>query len=91
MSYGNARARTQQATALPIAAPQFASMPPPAPPASPQDVARLRSILGRLRFDNSPRAWAIRLRDAEQRGERLTMAQRDAWRRALGAALADAE
>lgn len=46
-----------------------------------------REILAHLRTILKPKApskaWAYRLRDREHRGERLSNAQRDAWRRAL--------
>jgi len=32
-----------------------------------------------------PRAWAFALRDREQRGEKLSIAQREMWRAAIGA------
>ena len=46
-----------------------------------------RAVLHRLRVllsvQQHPRAWAHRLRDREDAGERLTRIQRDAWRTAL--------
>lgn len=57
----------------------------PAPPVDPAKaaaaVAVFKSALAERETDL--RAWARRLRAREQAGERLTIAQRDAWREAL--------
>lgn len=63
---------------------------PPAPGPVYRDIPRLRHELARLadgmrQARTDPRAWARSLKDREQRGERLTDAQRAAWRRSLGA------
>jgi hypothetical protein len=63
---------------------------PLAPAAPYRDIPRLRHELGRLADGmrvarSDPRAWARHLRDREQRGEKLTDAQRAAWRSSLGA------
>lgn len=50
-------------------------------------LARLdAAVSGVLAADRDPRAWARRLREREQAGERLTLFQRNAWRQALGEA-----
>ena len=61
---------------------------PPAPPVLPApkaDPQRVASIVSGMRISrqNDPMAWAHALRDREQRGDRLTIAQRDMWRAAL--------
>lgn len=63
---------------------------PTAPGPMHRDIPRLRHELGRLADGmrvarSDPRAWARHLREREQRGEKLTDAQRAAWRRSLGA------
>lgn len=67
--------------------------PPPEPPqieaprqpADPQRVADIMRIgLQTASHPQDPRAWARRLRDREQSGERLTQFQRHCWRVALG-------
>lgn len=50
--------------------------------AEPEKVAALAASITRAP-QNDHRAWARALRDREQGGERLSMAQRDAWRTAL--------
>lgn len=67
-----------------LKAPQFAPKALPSPPADPAAVARARESvrgIGR-RMD---RQWPMNLRDREQRGDRLTAAQREMWREALRA------
>lgn len=65
-----------------LKAPQFAPKQLPPPPADPAVVAKASAVVKRLgtRLD---RAWAIALREREQRGDKLTMAQKDMWREAL--------
>ena len=50
------------------------------------DPARVRAILGGLRVSNSGggQGWARELRRREEAGERLSLTQKQAWRRALG-------
>jgi hypothetical protein len=58
------------------------------------DPARVASELSRMRAGikaENPKAWAWRLRDRENAGERLTIAQRDMWRAALKSELDRAE
>lgn len=45
----------------------------------------LQSLRTALGPRENPREWAHRLREREQRGERLSLAQRDMWRSVLGA------
>jgi hypothetical protein len=72
-----------------LAAPQPATLPPqlPAPPADParlaKELAPLREAIQR-RSEN-PREWAEKLRARERACERLTPAQRQAWRDAIRA------
>lgn len=62
-------------------------------PAPPLTVERKRQMLSQMHaalaaihaMPRDGRAWARSLRDREQGGERLTPAQRDMWRAALGA------
>lgn len=65
--------------------------PEPSRPAAPltreQKSAILRGLLvtvATLGRPSDPKAWARSLRQREESGERLTKAQRDAWRDALG-------
>lgn len=62
--------------------------PPPAPPMSRAEkraaLASLSAVASRIGRVN-PRAWAYALRDREQRGERLTDAQRKTWRSVVDA------
>lgn len=51
------------------------------PPADPLRVRRALEAAGRIR-PKDPRAWAAVLEEREQRGERLTQAQRTMWRAA---------
>jgi hypothetical protein len=55
----------------------------PSPSASPAFVQQVLSGVSRG-SSGDPKGWARKLRWREQRGERLTLAQRDAWRTALG-------
>lgn len=56
----------------------------PKPKADPQRVAEVMGAIKRPAAPD-PKAWANRMRDAERTGARLTMAQRDMWRAAIGA------
>jgi hypothetical protein len=49
---------------------------------SPEVLAKV-SRIGATAFQSDPLAWARSLQRREQQGERLTRAQRDAWRAAL--------
>ena len=63
------------------------------PPAK-ADPGRVAAELSRMRMaggSDDPKAWAWRLRDRENAGERLTIAQRDMWRAALRGELDRAE
>ena len=53
-------------------------------------MAELARIRASIKAEN-PKAWAWRLRDRENAGERLTIAQRDMWRAALKSELDRAE
>lgn len=53
-------------------------------------VARMREILADFGKPKDPKAWAKRLRDREQGGERLSETQRTMWRAALGVDAASA-
>ncbi len=57
----------------------------PALSGSPADPKRVASLLAKLARPQPVNrlAWAYRLRDAEKAGERLTEAQKTAWRRAF--------
>jgi hypothetical protein len=56
----------------------------PAPPADPAKATAALSAMREIgRPKNGPKAWAYRLRDREQGGERLTLAQRTMWRAAI--------
>lgn len=58
------------------------------------DPARVAQALSRMRAGikaENPKAWAWRLRDRENAGERLTIAQRDMWRAALKSEIDRAE
>jgi len=68
-------------TELPLA------LPRPAP--DPERVAQALSRFERPK-ERDPKAWAWALREREERGERLTLFQREAWRTALRAEV-DAE
>jgi len=61
--------------------------PPPAARAVIHDPERLRRaaavLQARMSGAAGSREWAYRLREREQRGERLSKAQRDAWRAAI--------
>jgi hypothetical protein len=57
----------------------------PAPVVNPEGIARLRSMLTDVGRPKDPRAWAHRLKERHQRGERLTLAQIDMYRSALAA------
>ena len=68
--------------------------PPPAPAVKRLTADEKRAIGQKLRQAlraNGGRKWAERLRDREQRGERLTDAQRAMWRQALGRNLVNHE
>jgi hypothetical protein len=54
----------------------------PAPKADPQRVAHVMQQVNR-RQASDHKQWALRLQEREQRGERLTPTQRQAWRAAL--------
>lgn len=73
-----------QFRALCINRPEPAAKLLPAPKASNAVVA---AVLGAMKpkHDIDPKAWAHELRDREKRGDRLTRAQRDMWRAAIGA------
>lgn len=68
--------------ALCLRRPERAPLALPAPKADP---ARVHAALARMRSTSAqpPRAWANALRLRELGGERLTAAQREAWRAAL--------
>lgn len=61
----------------------------PAPKPDPQRLAHTLTRLGQFRVgERDLRAWAWALKAREEAGERLTPAQRSAWREALATALA---
>lgn len=73
-----------QFKALCLKAPQYKPKALPAPPADPAVVEAVMAGFQRPpAFD--AKAWAWRLKGREESGERLTMAQREMWRAALGA------
>ena len=74
-----------QFKALCLKAPVAAAPALPAPAANPAVVEAVMAGVQRApSFDHT--AWARRLQEREEAGDRLTMAQRDMWRAALGVA-----
>lgn len=74
--------------ALCLAAPARRPQPHETLPSKPADPARSAALLKRMQAALSSRggdsrAWARRLQERERRGERLTAAQKAAWRAAL--------
>lgn len=67
------------------------------PPVNPVTLAEKKAILAKLRglFQakalEHPKAWAHALRDREQAGERLSLAQRTMWRAALASGIEPTE
>jgi hypothetical protein len=65
--------------------PGLPKLPPPAPGAQPEQVAkRIAKVTENAMSGIHPRQWAFNLRRREQGGERLSMVQRHAWRSVLG-------
>lgn len=71
-----------------LKAPQFNVAKLPAPKADPEVVAKALAAV-KVEPHSTTREWAHRLREREQRGDRLTIAQRDMWRAALRVGSAD--
>lgn len=65
-----------------LKAPQFAPKALPAPPADPASVAKARAAVEKI-GRRQDREWAHALRERDQRGDRLTFAQRVMWREAM--------
>jgi len=59
-------------------------MPPrlPAPPADPKRIAQAMAVLQRP-HESHPKAWAWRLKEREEGGEKLSITQRNCWRQAM--------
>lgn len=73
----------QQFKAICDRAPTYAPPALPAPPASPQAVEQVRSMVGAICQPTDRLSWARALKDRHDRGEKLTLAQRDAYKGAL--------
>lgn len=56
-----------------------------------ETVARAMAAVAPMRAKQSPKAWAWALKAREERGERITQAQRTMWRTALSASLGTTE
>lgn len=61
----------------------------PPSPVAPLTLEQKQEVLARMqemgrRLPESLKAWAYRLRDREQAGEKLTLFQREAWRGVIG-------
>lgn len=76
-----------QFRALCIGRPEPAPLALPAPPADPARVAAAMATVVKLQAE-SPKDWAWRLKEREESGERLSMAQKAMWRAALGSVAA---